>query len=1120
MSTRQFDNTAERLPQLRASAQKYRQYTGPESDYAINTSALGRAFPDFTQSGTPSDDGDISIEVGRGAKKSNGTISRPGLSREFSSNAAINPDEDSFNFSAPMIENYEVMSTPPALPQPATKKNRESGRNSLRRDASIRRASNTQKETTQHSRPLAKTTDYVSGGSRQGSAEPRRTLAEVQAGVTDADASRLSQDRPPTVTLTGKNTRFGTAKNRQPTASDTLPERFSSAKDFMQSMSQAKGGNQQHAASQANGTITSTYNGATQQSFMLPDMPNHSELLSGLYQDGTPVFSLHGTRKGSRFASGSRGHRNQSNAQLDYAAVGEISVPADEQAIFLSLRLLQGRVAELETNRAEAEKTIQELQQKNWALEAEKSDRGRRERRDSALGMTDGGSDGCDHGSRSQRKWIIEKSRLEAAMRGLQDRADAADRKVSVAEITVRNITQDRDSAISQLGVAYYTTEALKKENAALKEENDELKSQIFRLTANNGKKQWRPINNSIEVRKRADRERDEAQTTNDITTDSFGGNYLGEQGQKSSDEHRNGNGKATAAVEERERSLFGTTRSDDHGQVHTSSAPKSIFDHMVGKTRQSSKIDGRGISADFAGGQVLTSLTNQQAQQSEEQRRQGTQALLDDLSSDDGDSENSAYDATTGRHDSIQVVQPTASCRPRDAKDIQASAQDSTTGRHDLIKAIQPNASRGPRDAKDVHISAQDATTGRHDSIQVVQPTASRGPRDAKDVQAATQDLTWLSFLDSGEIAKLRKTLEEERVALKQQRKANHTSAAEGPSMQPAAVPESGRKTGLGLPRKSSIKDVTGKLSNIDAGNTNHPGDQFGEEIRNKTTKLHQRSQSENSVLDKGDERRGYVADEMTSAFILPDITLHNPLKESEAAPKLSAAAQQVLDRLAQHDGQNCTVCKRVIEHGSNHRHDEAVKETVIIPKPVPVSERMPEAMPYEEEPTIRPSQPPGLALAIVMKGLQDELDHLKMQCSQYQKLYSGHDPALSKRKRKSLYKKIESLLKAIDAKADQIYALYDVLEGQKADGHEISEEEVEFTLQSIGIDAGEVGLRGGEISEKDGKAAKAARGHAWDVESADDSEEELPWEGIETTVETSKEARGAAGRRGSWTA
>lgn len=412
MSTRQLDNTTERLPELRASAQKYRQYTRPEPEYAINTSALGRAFPDFTQAGTSSDDGSFSIEVGRGVKKSNGTISGLGLSREFSSNAAINSNENSYNFSAPMIGNYEVMSTPPALPKAASKMNGKSARHSLRKDASIRRASNTQKETTQHSPPLAKTTDYVSGGSRQGSAEHRRTLAEMQAHVTDTnDHSRTSQDRPPTVTLTVKNTRFGNAKTQQPTASDAMPARFSSSKDFMQSISQGKGAHQQHAGGQGNATTTSTNHGGTQQSFMLPDMPNLSELVSGVYEDGSPVFSSHGKAKASRFASGSHGRRSQLNTQIDYAVVGEIPVPADEQAIFLSLKLLQDRVVELETNRAEAEKTIQELQQMNWALEAEKTDRGRRERRDSALGMTDGGSEAAEHGGRSQRKWIIERSR-------------------------------------------------------------------------------------------------------------------------------------------------------------------------------------------------------------------------------------------------------------------------------------------------------------------------------------------------------------------------------------------------------------------------------------------------------------------------------------------------------------------------------------------------------------------------------------------------------------------------------------------------------------------------------------------------------------------------------------
>ena len=716
MSTRQFENTTGQLPQLRASAQKYRRYTPPEPDYAINTSAIGRAFPDFTQGGTSSDDGSISIEIGRGVKKTNGAISRLGLSREFSSNAAMSQGDDSFNIPAPMIGDYEVMSTPPIRPQAASTKSGETARSSLRKDASIRRASNLQKETTEHSPPLAKITDYVSGGNRQGSAEHRRTLAEMHARVTDQDdGSRISEDRPPTVTLTARNTRFDNARNRQTTASDALPERFSSTKGLMHSLSQVNGGDRQHTRGQANATVTSINNGGTQQSFMLPDMPNLSELVSGVYQDGTPVFSRHGKTKASRFVSGSQQHRNQSNARPEYAAVSEIPVPADEQAIFLSLKLLQDRVAELETNRAEAEKTIQELQQKNWALEAEKTDRGRRERSDSALGMTDGGSDGADHGGRSQRKWTIEKSSqllvsphslldllltnsagFEATVRGLQDRAEAADRKASVAEITIKNITQDRDSAVSQLGVAYYTTEELKRENAALREENDDLKSQLSRLIANNDDRKHWPAEKGIELRKRRDPREEVAQNTTEMTADTFGSKRLDEQRQKSLYQHGDGKGRATAGGEEEELSVFSKTRSDVRARDQSSSVQASIFDHVQGNAQPQSNAKGRvGTSADLKAGQASALLRTKPAEQSRGQKRQSKQAIVEELSEDEN-TDNSAYEATTGRYGSIPVVQSNASHGFGDAAGVDDSAQDLTylsfldvSDRHPLLPEL-----------------------------------------------------------------------------------------------------------------------------------------------------------------------------------------------------------------------------------------------------------------------------------------------------------------------------------------------------------------------------------------------------------------------------------------------
>ena len=251
-----------------------------------------------------------------------------------------------------------------------------------------------------------------------------------------------------------------------------------------------------------------------------------------------------------------------------------------------------------------------------------------------------------------------------------------------------------------------------------------------------------------------------------------------------------------------------------------------------------------------------------------------------------------------------------------------------------------------------------------------------------------------------------------------------------------------------------------------------------------------------------------------MTSAFIVPDITIRNAGVNHTQTLKLTKEGQDVLRGLVAHEGQNCTVCKRTITTGDHHEHDEAAQNTVKIPKPIPVSERVLQAS-EDEEPTIRPAQVPGLALATVLKELEDELAHLKIQLAQYQKLFNSHDPALSKRRRKSVQVKIEDVLHAIDVKADQIYALYDVLEGQKQDGHEISDEEVEITLQSIGVKAPELHLRGGGDEEVGREDATSTERHPWDLESNEDSGEELPWEGIESTVETTRSGFARAARR-----
>ena len=83
----------------------------------------------------------------------------------------------------------------------------------------------------------------------------------------------------------------------------------------------------------------------------------------------------------------------------------------------MSLKLLQDKVATLEKRNAEAENTVQDLQQKNRVLEGEKKERRRGLRSDSALGSTD--SDAGNETGGGQRKLMIEKNRKSSSYQSL-----------------------------------------------------------------------------------------------------------------------------------------------------------------------------------------------------------------------------------------------------------------------------------------------------------------------------------------------------------------------------------------------------------------------------------------------------------------------------------------------------------------------------------------------------------------------------------------------------------------------------------------------------------------------------------------------------------------------------
>lgn len=104
-------STGRKFPELRDTAKKYGKWNPRATDkdntdnYYLDTSAIGRAFPDFTQGLDSEDTSVLSVEDGRGA--------RPGNRQRVPSSRVVR-QEYSDNVDAVVnVSNYRVMGTPP-----------------------------------------------------------------------------------------------------------------------------------------------------------------------------------------------------------------------------------------------------------------------------------------------------------------------------------------------------------------------------------------------------------------------------------------------------------------------------------------------------------------------------------------------------------------------------------------------------------------------------------------------------------------------------------------------------------------------------------------------------------------------------------------------------------------------------------------------------------------------------------------------------------------------------------------------------------------------------------------------------------------------------------------------
>ncbi|GAM88397.1 hypothetical protein ANO11243_064300 [Dothideomycetidae sp. 11243] len=860
-------------------------------------------------------DNSQSIEIGRGVKSgTRGTSGRHAYNMDHSEEQLLDLGDESL---------YNLTATPPTRSSQAYKSV------DLRKQASVRRAA------MDRDADNTKTEDILAAKTRNNKNIPRRTLSDMHAQINAISDSTYILPNTHAHNNTTRNSRF--SKPRVNTAHNEFPTRFVAGSGLGRASDQTP----RRTVSAPDASLLANQ---TAQSFMLPDLPNIAELVSGVRNDGTPVFSRTAKPK-SRFMSASHTRAAISDVTT-HAQVQSIALPEEEKAIFTSLQLLREKVAQLELEKIEASHKAEEFENEIIALKSQVQMERRLRRPDSGLG-----SDEEQHNS---HQWRLERGRkldglalysrltksteLQSSLKIAHERLEKSDRKHSVADSAVRRITQERDSLITQLGVAFYSNEELKEENMQLQRALEALEDNKSAAEAQLGHLQ--EANDEL----KAQLEHSEKQHDSDLRQWALREAELKARAKRVS--HRNDDQRsAPAEKEESKRKSSRTERQDAQHRI-LERVEQEVRKARAEAVRQS---------------KVFTKDTRDESTKAKSRSRS----------------------------------------RARDVSAIHRSAMGERNSNAHRDQWLDQQ--------KEERRSTQQASRTR--SNDQFETAIASSEDDSKDI-------TYLSFLDPAELSALRKKLEAERLASK------HRSE---------------NKTAQTVPRKSSMKDATGGLDVASkTAATGRAADGTTRAVRvqsPETADAISYSTPEDiadmSVLSTASRRpqRSQSFEEMTSAFLLPDITIRNP---------------------------------------ASNAHNASNDKAGDVPKPIPVSERDVDTT----FATVRPAQDPKDALAVVVAQLQDEIRHLKTILGKTEKAYERCDPAIGKRKRVELKTRIESLVKEIEKRSEQVYALYDVLEGQK-DNESFG---VEDTLQSLGIDLEDVKRRASTRTEADGNEESEA--------------------------------------------
>ena len=673
---------------------------------------------------------------------------------------------------------------------------------------------------------------------------------------------------------------------------------------------------------------------------------------------------------------------------------------------------------------------------------------------------------------------------LESSVQSLQSRLERAERKVSVSTIENKRMEKERDNLATQLGAAYYNHEDLKRENEALQLENDTLRDEVdsLRFERERSQKEVKHLRNEILnmrvnfekhtnqwAREEANLRREKGKTVvrgvNDDDDSADGldamtgqaGAYedLGTAGWKVEE------AKLRSKIEQQNDTIKLLQRStkekaDNYLKDEIMKLRAQLNQHNAARQDWSKNVNFKETDLRRELNQAIIEHQEESDRWAEKEaqlkgkidKREEVVRQLQ-LPTSEAAHTSASRRRMAQRHPktinaglagkmtgeggkSSRLSQPRAEEAPNGMTSRQSKGAAEALRRHSMRSVSHNDAFSKAYQVDDPDdISERNSTTDLEISNPKWRNQDNPGlrPKTAQGKYTDNTDVTLLSFMDSLDIAKLRKMLEEERAA------ARRESAAD-------AEAEDSEKGNVDMPSGSSLRRPLSKNpkergedmpTNYTTSTWHRKGVSVGP-IRNKMDDFvrtdNTQQETSHSILSNTSRRRRSAPVEMTSAFTVPDILEHTKAAEATRTAASLANQQSQTQPDIPHEPKDCTIC-----------HPDAP-----IPSAIPVNEHpLPSNVTDNNhddslaadaaaiDTTLRPAQPPLEALTYVLKIISDEVTHLKLELRTAESTYSGLDPAIGRRKRKALHTRICKLLSAIEARSEILYKLHDVLEGVK---------------------------------------------------------------------------------------